>query len=101
MHGVLQPLFEPLGMAVDALELTGRGGWRATLDTGAALELGGGTQQEVVQRTQRFISTLTGVAAQYQRRADALESADLRHAGGYALRLRGVTTVTAEAAAKK
>lgn len=35
MHGVLQPLFEPLGMAVDALELTGRGGWRATLDTGA------------------------------------------------------------------
>ena len=39
MHGVLQPLFEPLGMAVDALELTGRGGWRATLDTGAALEL--------------------------------------------------------------
>ena len=96
-----QAIFEPLGMAVDALELTGRGGWRATLDTGAALELGGGTQQEVVQRTQRFISTLTGVAAQYQRRADALESADLRHAGGYALRLRGVTTVTAEAAAKK
>jgi preprotein translocase subunit SecD len=32
-----------------------------------------------------------------RRRVDALESADLRHAGGYALRLRGVTTVTADA----
>jgi len=63
--------------------------------------LGGGTPQEVVERTQRFARTLTQVAAQYQRRADALESADLRHAGGYALRLRGVTTVTAQAAAKK
>lgn len=101
MHGLLQPVFEPLGMAVDELELTGRGGWRATLDNGAVLELGGGTPQEVVERTQRFARTLTQVAAQYQRRADALESADLRHAGGYALRLRGVTTVTAQAAAKK
>ena len=101
MHGVLQPMFEPLGMAVDVLELTGRGGWRATLDSDAVLELGGGTPQEVVQRTQRFLRTLTQVAAQYQRRVDALESADLRHAGGYALRLRGVTTVTAQAAAAK
>ena len=32
------------------------------------------------------------VAAQYQRRVESLESADLRHAGGYALKLRGVTT---------
>ena len=101
MHGLLQPVFESLGMAVDELELTGRGGWRATLDSNAVLELGGGTPQEVVERTQRFARTLTQVAAQYKRRADALESADLRHAGGYALRLRGVTTVTAEAAAKK
>ena len=101
MHGLLQPVFEPLGMAVDQLELTGRGGWRATLDSDAVLELGGGTPQEVVQRTQRFLRTLTQVAAQYQRRVDALESADLRHAGGYALRLRGVTTVTAQAAAAK
>jgi cell division protein FtsQ len=26
MYGLLQPVFEPLGMAVDELELTGRGG---------------------------------------------------------------------------
>jgi len=36
-----------------------------------------------------------------ERIADALEAADLGHAGGYALRLRGVTTDTAQAEAKK
>jgi cell division protein FtsQ len=97
MYGLLQPVFEPLGMVVDELELTGRGGWRATLDSDAVVELGGGTPEEVVQRTQRFTRTLTQVAAQYKRRADALESADLRHAAGYALRLRGVTTVAPDA----
>ena len=98
MHGLLQPVFKPLGLEVDTLELTGRGGWRATLDSEAVVELGGGTPQEVVQRTQRFTRTLTQVAAQYGRRVDALESADLRHAGGYALRLRGVSTVTTASA---
>src|SRR3989344_5064901 len=92
MFGLLQPVFKPLGLEVETLELTGRGGWRATLDSDAVVELGGGTPQEVVQRTQRFTRTLTQVAAQYGRRVDALESADLRHAGGYALRMRGVTT---------
>lgn len=98
MHGLLEPVFEPLGLEVETLELTGRGGWRATLDSDAVVELGGGTPQEVVQRTQRFTRTLAQVAAQYGRRVDALESADLRHTGGYALRLRGVSTVTADAA---
>ena len=65
---------------------------------GLVVELGGGTPQEVAQRAQRFTHTLTQVVAQYGRRVDALESADLRHAGGYALRLRGVTTVIPDAA---
>ena len=89
----LQPVFAPLDMGIDALELSGRGGWRATLDGGATLELGGGEPARVVQRTQRFLRTLTQLTAQYQRRPDALESADLRHEGGYAVRLRGVATV--------
>ncbi len=91
----LQPVFEAMDMAVEALELSGRGGWRVTLEGGAVVELGGGTPEQVVQRTQRFLRTLTQLTAQYQRRPDALESADLRHDGGYAVRLRGVTTVTA------
>ena len=98
MHGLLQPVFKPLGLNVEALELSSRGGWRVTLDSDAVVELGGGTREEVVQRTQRFTRTLTQVAAQYGRRVDALESADLRHAGGYALRLRGVSTVVSDGA---
>ncbi len=93
MYRQLLPVFEPLGLEMEELEMSSRGGWRATLDSGAVVELGGGTPEEVAQRTQRFVRTLTQVAAQYERRADALESADLRHNGGYALRLRGVTTV--------
>lgn len=94
MYRQLQPLFEAVGMALEALDLSHRGGWRATLEGGAVVELGAGTGQDVAQRTQRFLRTLTQVAGQYQRRADALESADLRHNGGYAVRLRGVSTVT-------
>lgn len=93
MHQQLHPMFEGLGMSLDALDLARSGSWRATLDSGAVVELGAGAGQEVAQRTQRFLRTLTQVAGQYQRRADALESADLRHNGGYAVRLRGVTTV--------
>lgn len=98
MYHRLAPALQPLGSGIDALELTGRGGWRATLDSGAVVELGGGSPADVLQRARRFVRTLPRVAQQQGRRVDALESADLRHADGYALRLRGVTTVTAEAA---
>ncbi len=88
----LEPLFADLDLALDQFELTGRGSWQARLDTGATLQLGRGTPEEVSARTLRFIDTLTQVAAKYGRRPDALESADLRHDNGYAIRLRGVTT---------
>ena len=81
-------------LQVQTLAQSGRGGWRATLDSGAVVELGSGTPQELVQRAQRFVRTVTSVAAHYGRRVDALESADLRYPSGYALRLRGVSTVT-------
>lgn len=96
MAQALTPVFEPVGLELAGLVLSGRGGWRATLESEAAVELGGGTPAEVVARARQFTQTLTRVAAQYGRRADALESADLRHTGGYALRLRGVTTLAAQ-----
>jgi cell division protein FtsQ len=54
----------------------------------------------VVQRTEQFVQTLTQAAARYGRRPEALVSADLRHADGYAIRLRGVSTVSADAQKK-
>ncbi len=88
----LEPLFAGLDLALDQFELTGRGGWQARLDTGAVLQLGRGSPDEVVARTQRFVSTLAQITAKYGRLPEALESADLRHEDGYAIRLRGVTT---------
>jgi cell division protein FtsQ len=92
LHQALRPLFATLDATVEQLELSPRGSWRARLDSGALLELGGGSQAEVLARTQRFLKTLTPVVSRYGRRVDALETADLRHEDGYALRLRGVTT---------
>lgn len=97
MYRTLLPLFGRLELSIEELELTGRGSWRAKLDTGAQIELGRGTEDEVMARTQRFLGTVTQVASRYGRAVAALESADLRHQEGYAVRLRGVSTVLPEA----
>jgi cell division protein FtsQ len=96
MYRSLQPVFDPLDLVVEQLALTGRGSWTMTLDSGAVVELGRGTQQEVLARTQRFAQALTQVASKYGRRPDALVSADLRHTDGFAVRLRGVTTMSVD-----
>jgi len=96
----LEPALAPLGSPLDALELSGQGGWRATLDSGALLELGGGTPAQVLERVRRLTNTLPQVAEAQGRTVAALESADLRHPSGYALRLRGVTTVSSDTAAR-
>ena len=92
MYRVLAPYFEQMELPLEELELTGGGSWRARLDSGAAIELGRGSTAEVTARVQRFLKTLTQVTTRYSRRASALESADLRHENGYAIRLRGVST---------
>lgn len=90
----LNALFTPLDATIEELELTGRGGWRIVLDGGAVIELGRGTAQQLVARTQKFIQTYTQVLSAYQRAGlDRIESVDLRHNQGYAIRLRGVTTL--------
>ena len=69
------------------------------LESGAVLELGSGSTLDVMNRLDRFVRTVPKVAAQQGRNVASLESADLRQMDGYALRLRGVTTVSAETAA--
>ena len=91
----LQPVFDTLDVRIEALELSGRGSWRAELDSGAQVELGRGDDDEVIARTQVFAATLTQVTQRYQR---SLQYADLRHSEGYAVRLKGVSTSTDGAA---
>jgi len=94
----LQPVFATMDAHIDTLALSGRGSWRVELDTGAEIELGRGTDDEVLERTQSFIATLPQVTGHFQR---ALQSADLRHHDGYAVKLKGITTVDAATAKKK
>lgn len=89
-YQAVAPLFEKLDTVLERLELTHQGSWRARLDTGAQLELGHGTTDDIQARVQRFTATLSQVSARFGR---DFESADLRYGNGYALKLRGVTTI--------
>ena len=93
MYRVLAPLFQPYDLSIEELGLSSRGSWHVLLDSGALIELGRGRSEEVVTRTERFLRTVSQVAAQYGRTVASVEGADLRHNEGYALRMRGVTTV--------
>jgi cell division protein FtsQ len=88
MYRRLQPLFSGMDAEMTALRLSGRGSWKVDLDDGATIELGRGTQDEVVERTMRFIRTLPQVLEKFHA---PLESADLRHAEGYAVKLKGLS----------
>ena len=89
LYGRLQPVFAAMNAHIDTLALSVRGSWRVELDTGAEVELGRGTEDEVLARTRTFVATLPQVTGHFGR---SLQSADLRHRDGYAVKLEGITT---------
>ncbi|GAB4212153.1 MAG: hypothetical protein Fur007_03950 [Rhodoferax sp.] len=93
-------MLAPLDLAVEQLELSPSGSWRAVLDSGTAVELGAGTHAERLARVQAMVQTITQVTARYKRRPEQLASVDLRHRDGYAIRLAGVSTLAASAPAQ-
>jgi len=92
MYLALEPVFKAMSIGVESLALTDRGSWRAKLVHGAVIELGRGSVDEVMVRVQRVSQTLAQVTNKLGRKVNAIESADLRHDNGYALRVRGVST---------
>ena len=91
----LERTLAPMGLHIDSLKLSGRGSWHADLDGGAVLELGRGSEDEVIARGERFVRTIAQATARFadtNGKARPLIAADLRHPDGYALRLRGVST---------
>lgn len=92
----LVPYADRMDARLDTLNLSARGSWRAEFDNGAVVELGRGSDDDVIARVERFVATLTQVTSRYKR---PLEYADLRHNDGYALRLQGVATLAAPAPA--
>lgn len=95
----LQPVFAPLKREIQRLELDARGSWRVRLDNGALIELGRGEPAELMTRVTGFVRSVPQLTQRYGGRD--LESADLRYPNGYAVRMRGVTTLTDEQAGKK
>jgi cell division protein FtsQ len=79
-YAAIAPLAERLASPVAELRLSPRGGWKLTLDSGLALELGRG---DVAPRLERFVAAWPGLAS----RGVETRHADLRYANGFALRL--------------
>ncbi len=94
----LQTVFARQGSHIDTLRLSRRASWAVELDTGAKVELGRGSDDEVLARADRFVATVTQMTQLFQ--APVLY-ADLRHRDGYALRLQGITTVVAPGAVNR
>jgi cell division protein FtsQ len=98
MYRRVAPLLQRQQIDIDRLQLSGRGSWRVEVDSGAMVELGRGSLDEVAIRTERFVRTLPQVTGRFRQ---PLLSADLRHADGYAVRLRDVSTTEPPANGKR
>ena len=92
----VRPEFKKMGLDVREFNLSERGSWSARLSNGGVVEIGRGETAEIVARVSNFTKTLPQVSVRYDRQVSALESADLRHDHGYALRLKGITTVDSQ-----
>jgi cell division protein FtsQ len=89
MVSALQPVLANMGLTLEQLELSQRGGWRVEADNGTVIELGSGNPEHVLARMKTLAATVPQVVKQYGRE---LQYADLRHNGGYAVRLKGIAT---------
>jgi len=91
LYRALTPVFARMGRDIERLQLDERGSWRAVLDDGARIELGRGSPEELQQRVEQFAHSVPTLLQHYGWRP--LEAADLRHPDGYALRIKGVSTL--------
>ena len=92
-YQVLRQPLEEFGLNIAQIELSPRGSWRVRGEKGSTIELGRGSPAEIKRRFELFAQTFPEASQKWGRRLNALELADLRHDGGYALRLRGVSTL--------
>lgn len=89
----LQAISGGLGERIERLDLSGRGSWRISYEQGAVIELGRGSEAEILARYGQFVRTLTQITSLNKA---PLLAADLRHADGYAVRLSGISTTPSQ-----
>lgn len=92
MYHDLAPVFQSAQQEIASLQLTSRGTWSSKTTHGATIELGAGEGPQLRDRLTQFFVTLPKICEKLGTNPTHLESADLRHQSGYALKLRGVTT---------
>jgi len=97
LYRQLAPQMAQLRLVLERLQQSERGSWRAELEGGAHIELGRGTEQELLARAERFVSTFATATREFQA---PLAYADLRHSDGYAVRLSGIEVASNPAAPK-
>lgn len=90
--------FAPLQNKLKVLELNARGSWIAILDGGAQIELGRGNATDVIGRAHKFANGAVQLLAKLNKKTSDIEYIDLRHTDGYAMRMRGMTTLDLTAA---
>jgi cell division protein FtsQ len=83
----------PLKNKLKILELNARGSWIATLDGGAHIELGRGSAIDVIDRVRKFSLGAEQMLTKLNKRPVDIQYVDLRHSEGYAMRMRGVSTL--------
>ena len=96
----LNPLFSPLHSRITRLAVDERGSWTLVFDQETTLKLGSAPIAEMRQRINWFVQTIGAVVARHSRSLADVQHADLRYKAGYALRLKGIGTVSDGSAAK-
>lgn len=93
MYNNLLVAFAPMQYELKVLELNARGSWIATLEGGVHIELGRGSTTDIVERAQIFAIGANQILTKLNKKTNDIEYVDLRHTNGYAMRVRGVTTL--------
>ena len=98
-HARWSATLAPLGLAIVALEVSPRGGWRVLADRGGAplvLELG---HDDPGARLDRFAGAYARTIGALQRQGTAIGYVDLRYRNGFAARVPGFRETSARGAA--
>lgn len=88
MYGKLMPRLAPLDSVPVRVSLSPRGAWQVELKRGELIALGRGTDEEVLQRLDRFTRAMQLGGARWQ----GWDRADLRHLNGFALHMAGAAS---------
>jgi cell division protein FtsQ len=98
----LRPLVQKHEMDIESLELSDRGNWQMQLDSGAVIDMGRGDMNSIYQKLETFFATVTqATGALGKDMHKDIEHADLRHSNGYALKLRGIGTLSSTSSTNK